>query len=324
LRRPVALASFDDIAPDREAFRAEVLSGLSQAQKSLPSKFFYDERGSDLFYEICNTPEYYPTRVETALLRRIAPEAAALIGPNCCLIEYGAGSSEKMRIILDALEAPAAFVAVDISKEHLLQGTRALAADHPSLLVHGVCADYSRPFRLPIIEGRRVDRKVAFFPGSSLGNFDIDEARDFLAAAVQVVGSGGGMLIGIDMKKDEAILNAAYNDAAGVTAAFNLNMLRRINREAGANFDLQSFRHNAFFNAAQGRIEMHLVSAKDQKVEVAGRSFPFRAGETIHTENSYKYSIEEFQELARSACFVPVKAWTDPGGLFSVHYLEVQ
>ena len=317
------LASFDDAAPDHDEFLQEVLTGLGGERKTLPAKFFYDERGSTLFYEICATPEYYPTRTETALLGRIAGEISELIGKRCCLLEYGTGSSEKMRIVLAALDAPAAYVAVDISREHLLSATTALAADHPDIDVHAVCADYSKPFGIPPIGNQPVGRRVAFFPGSSLGNFEPPAARDFLATAAAVVGCGGGMLIGIDLKKEETILNAAYNDARGVTAAFNLNLLTRINRELGGTFDLGTFFHRAFYNSALGRIEMHLVSLADQSVTVAGRSFRFRRGESIHTENSYKYAIPEFQALARRAGFMPIRVWTDPDALFSIHYLAV-
>ena len=317
------LASFKDLAPDQDEFLQEVLEGLGREPKALPSKYFYDERGSDLFNQICLLPEYYPTRTETSLLRHIAGEVAAVVGPDSCVIEYGTGSSEKMRIVLDALEAPMAFVAVDISREHLLLVTKALAVDRPGLTVHAVCADYSKPFKLPVIEAATIGRKVAFFPGSSLGNFTPPAARDFLATAAGVVGHGGGMLIGIDLKKDESILNAAYNDAQGVTAAFNLNLLERINTELGGTFDLSQFRHNAFYNSAEGRIEMHLESLTEQIADVDGVAVKFRQGETIHTENSCKYSIAEFQDLARRSGFSPVKVWTDPDDLFSIHFLEV-
>jgi dimethylhistidine N-methyltransferase len=317
------LASFKDVAPDQDEFLQEVLEGLSRQPKALPSKYFYDEHGSDLFNQICLLPEYYPTRTETNLLRNIAGEVAAVVGPDSFLIEYGAGSSEKMRIVLDALEAPGAFVAVDISREHLLVATKALAADRPNLTVHAVCADYSKPFKLRVTEAARVGRKVAFFPGSSLGNFTPQAAREFLATAAGVVGHGGGMLIGIDMKKDESILLPAYNDSQGVTAAFNLNLLKRINAELGGTFDLTQFRHKAIYNAEEGRIEMHLESLKDQTVYVDGVIVEFCQGETIHTENSYKYSISEFQNLALCSGFSPVKVWTDSDDLFSIHFLEV-
>jgi dimethylhistidine N-methyltransferase len=235
------------------------------------------------------------------------------------MIEYGTGSSEKMRIVLDALRDPAAFIAVDISREHLLQVTEALAADRPDLTVHAVCADFTQPFDLPERAGS--GNHVAFFPGSSLGNFTHEWAVDFLAGIAETIGSGGGLLIGIDLKKDKAILEAAYDDAQGVTAAFNMNLLVRLNAEFGSDFDLDSFRHKAMYNDDIGRIEMHLMSLKDQTVTLDGKSFKFAEGETIHTENSYKYGIEEFQALAGRAGFTPVKVWTDADDLFSIHYL---
>ena len=286
----LALASFLDLAPDGDDFLADVLAGLAGDPKSISCKYFYDERGSDLFQRICELPEYYLTRTETALLGDLATEAAGLIGPGCHLIEYGTGSSEKMRIVLDTLEHPATFVAVDISREHLLQATEALAKDRPDLDVHAVCADFTGPFEVPDAVAGAAGRRVVFFPGSSLGNFAPNEATTFLAGAAHVAGPGGGLLIGVDLKKDQTILDAAYNDAAGVTAAFNLNLLVRINRELGGTFDVDTFRHHAFYNAEAGRIEMHLVSAKDQTAVVSGQSFVFREGETIHTENSYKYA----------------------------------
>jgi dimethylhistidine N-methyltransferase len=313
------LASFDDVHEQRNEFLSESLAGLATEQKTLSCKYFYDERGSDLFQKICDLPEYYVTRTETKLLRDISGEIADVIGSDCEMIEYGTGSSEKMRIVLDALRDPAAFIAVDISREHLLQVTEALAADRPDLTVHAVCADFTQPFDLPERAGS--GNHVAFFPGSSLGNFTHEWAVDFLAGIAETIGSGGGLLIGIDLKKDKAILEAAYDDAQGVTAAFNMNLLVRLNAEFGSDFDLDSFRHKAMYNDDIGRIEMHLMSLKDQTVTLDGKSFKFAEGETIHTENSYKYGIEEFQALAGRAGFTPVKVWTDADDLFSIHYL---
>ncbi len=316
-----ALASFHDLAPEEADFLAEVLAGLTTRPKTLPCKFFYDERGSQLFEQICALPEYYPTRTETALMRKRAAEMAALMGAGAQIVEYGCGSVEKIRILLDALERPAAYVAVDISREHLRRASEALAADYPAIEVHALCADFTRPFELP--PGIPGVRRIGFFPGSTLGNFAPKEAERFLSGAARLAGPGGGMLIGIDLKKDTAILDAAYNDAAGVTAEFNLNLLARINRELGADFDLSAFAHRAFYNAAEGRVEMHLVSRRDQKVRLAGTTIDFHAGETIHTENSYKYDIDEFQAMARRAGFTPRKVWTDPQRLFSIHFLAV-
>jgi dimethylhistidine N-methyltransferase len=318
-----ALASFDDFAPEADDFLSDVLAGLNRTPKTLPCKYFYDQRGSDLFNEICELPEYYPTRTEKALLLDCAAEIADAIGPKCRLIEYGTGSSDKMRIMLDALDRPAAFIAVDISREHLLQATAALATERPDLEVHAVCTDFTKPFNVPSVENGDGGKAVAFFPGSSLGNFHPDQASGFLANAAHVVDAGGGMVIGLDLKKDDRILNAAYNDSAGVTAAFNKNILRRINHELNGSFVLDDFEHRAFYNEAKGRVEMHLISRRDQTVRIAGHEFRFRAGEGIHTENSYKYDIDEFRNLALGAGFRPIRVWTDPDRLFSVHYLEV-
>ncbi len=318
-----SLTSFDDVAPEREDFLSDVLTGLAGTPKSLPCKYLYDERGSDLFQQICALPEYYPTRTETALLTDCAEAISAAIGPRCRLIEYGTGSSEKMRILLGALELPSSFVSVDISREHLLQATSALARDYPGLDVHAVCADFTKPFVVPRSTKNLVGKSVAFFPGSSLGNFHRREAVEFLMNTANVVGPGGGLVIGIDLKKDVEILNAAYSDSAGVTAAFNLNLLVRINDDLGGTFDADAFKHHAFYNEEKGRIEMHIVSLKEQTVGVGGKEIHFSEGETIHTENSYKYDIDEFQNLAREAGFESPQVWTDPGHLFSVHYLEI-
>ncbi|PHS79518.1 MAG: L-histidine N(alpha)-methyltransferase [Rhodospirillaceae bacterium] len=316
-----AAASFADVRPDLEIFLSEALAGLGATPKTLPSKYFYDDHGSVLFEQICELPEYYVTRVEMALLKDIADDAATEIGPGARIIEYGTGSSEKINILLSALDNPAAFVGVDISGTALQGVTQELAKRFPALAVHAVCADFTQPFDLPDIAGP--GRKVVFFPGSTLGNFAPDQALEFMANAASIAGPGGGMLIGIDLKKDEAVLNAAYNDAQGVTAQFNLNLLRRLNTECGADFDLDTFSHKAFYNADAGRIEMHLVSQCAQVVSLGGQSITFAKGETIHTENSYKYSVCEFQELSRRAGFEPLHGWTDSEQMFSLHYLSV-
>jgi dimethylhistidine N-methyltransferase len=316
------LTSFEDGAPERKEFLSDVLIGLIGRPKSLPCKYFYDERGSDLFRQICELPEYYPTRIETALLMDCADAISAAIGPRCRLIEYGTGSSEKMRILLDALELPSAFISVDISREHLLQTTSALARDYPEVEVHAVCADFTKSFVVPHSTKTLVGKTIAFFPGSSLGNFHRREAIEFLMNVANVVGQNGGLVIGIDLKKDVNILNAAYRDSAGVTAAFNLNLLVRINNELGGTFDVDTFKHHAFYNEEKGRIEMHIVSLKEQKVSIGDKEIHFRDGETIHTENSYKYDIDEFQDLASEAGFISAQVWRDPNHLFSVHYFE--
>ena len=309
-----------DLAPEQEDFRTAVLEGLAKPHKSLPCKFFYDAVGSALFDRICEQPEYYPTRTEIGILTAAAPRIAALAGRGGVLVEYGSGSSGKTRLLLDAL-APEVYMPIDISRQHMLGACHALARDYPALHLLAVCADYTRPLTLPR-QGRGGQRRLAFFPGSSIGNFAPLEALRFLKNVAQQLDPGDGLLIGVDLKKDPAILNAAYNDAAGVTAAFNLNLLARCNRELGADFDLDAFAHRAFYNAAAGRIEMHLDSRRAQTVRVAGQRFAFSAGESIHTENSYKYRVDEFQRLATQAGFAPVQTWTDAAGLFSVHVLQ--
>ncbi len=317
------LESFDDISPESDDFLADVIHGLAKPQKTLPCKYFYDDEGSRLFELICELPEYYPTRTENALLAAKGGEIAACIGPSAQIVEYGCGSVQKVRTLLDALDRPAAYVAVDISRDHLLQASAALAADYPNLEVRALCADFTRPFAVPPTRNVADARKVGFFPGSTIGNFDSDSAITFLAGAAGSLGPGGGMVIGVDLKKDAAVLNAAYNDSQGVTAAFNLNLLRRINSELRGDFDLAGFHHAAHYDSSLGRIEMHLVSESEQTVRFGRRTFKFAKGETIHTENSYKYGIEEFQDLARAAGFVAERVWTDAGRLFSIHYLEV-
>ena len=317
---PSELASFTDLSPAEDDFLGDVIAGLSASPKSLPCKYFYDECGSKLFEQICALPEYYPTRTETVLMREKAPEMAAAVGADALILEYGCGSIEKVRVLLDALDQPASYVAVDISREHLRAAAEVLAGDYPSVDVHAICADFTQPFEIsPNLPGRR---KMAFFPGSTIGNFEPSEAKAFLSLIADHVGVGGGLLIGADRKKDEAILHAAYNDRAGVTAAFNLNLLSRMKNELDAIVDIDAFAHDARYNAVDGRIEMYLVSQSDQSITVGGRKFSFAAGETIHTENSHKYEIEEFQALGRAAGFEPKTVWSDQDDLFSVHYFE--
>jgi dimethylhistidine N-methyltransferase len=310
-----------DLSPERERFLADVLAGLAQDPKTLPCKYFYDERGSALFDRICTLPEYYPTRTELAILRRHAGAMAAALGPRCLLVEYGSGSSTKTRLLLDRLAAPAAYVPVDISREHLLHSAQALAAHYPALRVIPVCADFTQPFALPEVSGAA--RVVGYFPGSTIGNFAPAEARKFLASVAEQCGAGGALLIGVDLEKPRSVLEPAYDDARGVTAEFNRNLLRRVNRELGGDFDLAAFDHRAFWNAALGRVEMHLVSRRDQVVHLAGRTIPFAKGESIHTENSHKYEIGGFAELSAAAGFGVERVWTDDAGLFSVQLLRV-
>ena len=311
-------------SPDRlKSFRDDVFEGLSREQKELPCKYFYDDRGSELFNTICGLDEYYPTRTETALLQAHGREMADLIGPGVCLIEFGCGSLLKTRLLLDALRSPAAFVPIDISADHLLQSAAALAADYPNLEVLPVVADFTHPVKLPDKARKASENRIGFFPGSTIGNFDHAGAADFLATVADMVGGGGALLIGVDLKKDEDILVRAYDDAQGVTAAFNRNVLERINRELGGCFDIETFRHRALYNGAEGRIEMHLVSEKDQTVTVHDRDFTFTEGETIHTEDSYKYHVEEFSSFAAGAGFRSARTWVDGDGLFSLHYLTL-
>ena len=319
----VAEVEFYDYQPETADFHAEALAGLRGAPKSVAPKFFYDKRGSELFDRICELDEYYPTRTETAILEQYAGDIAALVGEDCSLIEYGSGSSRKIRVLLDELGGRLTYIAIDISKQHLLESARELSDSYPELEVIAVCADYTKPFELPAPRRRSTGKRVVFFPGSTIGNFSPAEARRFLRTTAGQVGRGGSLLIGVDLKKDPELLHAAYNDSEGVTAAFNKNLLRRMNAELGADFDLAAFRHQAFYNRDAGRIEMHLVSLKDQQVRVNGASILFRDGETIHTENSYKFHVEEFQAMAVEAGFRPERVWTDSRRLFSLHYLTV-
>jgi len=315
--------AFHDLAPGEESFRDAVLKGLSRVRKAIPCKFLYDARGSALFEEICLLPEYYPTRTEIAILEENSADIAAQMGTHCRLIEFGSGASQKVRILLQALDRPAAYVPVDISREHLRDAAASLAEDFPSVPVIAVCADYTRPFPLPPLPGAK-GKRVGFFPGSTIGNFEPDAAVAFLTNYARILGPGGEMLIGVDLKKDADILDAAYNDRAGVTAAFNLNLLERANRELDGDLDLDRFEHLAFYNDAEGRVEIYIRSLADQEARIAGSRFRFAQDELIHTEYSYKYSIEDFRALAARAGFRPVDTWTDAAELFSVHYFRLR
>ncbi len=314
--------AFHDLLKPRAGMLEEVLAGLAKPQKEIPPKYFYDARGCELFEEICGLPEYYPTRAELAIMRKHAHAMAGLLGARCALIEIGCGNSEKSRLLLEVLQ-PAVFVAIDIAREQLETSCSALAEALPGIKLVAVRADFTQPIALPIAELRQAHRRVLYFPGSTIGNFNPAEAREFLSRWALLLGAGGGALIGVDLKKDRALLDAAYNDARGVTADFNLNTLRHINRVLGADFDLAAFRHHAFYNPGQGRIEMHLVSLRPQRVTVGGRVIAFHAGETINTEISCKYGIAEFQQIGRDAGFEPVQCWTDDDGRFSVHYFTL-
>ncbi|WP_414638897.1 L-histidine N(alpha)-methyltransferase [Aquabacterium sp.] len=297
-------------------FATELIQGLSRTPRQLSPKWFYDERGSRLFERICELPEYYPTRTELALMRRHAVDMARHIGPQADVVEFGAGASRKIRLLLDALEAPRRFIPIDISGTHLLAAARQLSRDYPDLLIEPMAADFTQPLYL----SRPVGRRIGFFPGSSIGNFEPTEALALLKHMASLL-EGGGLLIGVDLIKPPATLHAAYNDSQGVTAAFNLNVLARANAELGANFQLDRFAHSAFYNPPERRIEMHLISRCRQVVTVASTRFEFQEGDSIHTENSYKYTVEQFQALARHAGFDPQAVWQDDAGAFSIHWL---
>ncbi|HZM34115.1 MAG TPA: L-histidine N(alpha)-methyltransferase [Burkholderiales bacterium] len=294
----------------------DVIAGLSLPQKALPPKYFYDAVGSRLFERICRLPEYYPTRAELSLTRRHLASIARFAGRRCELVEFGSGESLKTRLLLRALE-PAAYLPIDISAAALRSAERRLARAFPGLRIMPVLGDFSRPLELPAPRARR----VVYFPGSTIGNLDPEEAHAFLAMAR---GHAPRMLVGVDLKKDANVLHRAYNDARGVTAAFNLNLLARIDRELGADFDLRRFSHYAFYNAALGRIEMHLVSLARQAVRIGRHRFAFERGESIHTENSYKYSVQEFRALAARAGFEGKRVWLDAKGLFALHGLQAR
>jgi len=308
---------FYDQGVEPEDFSEEILVGLNAKPKRLSPKFFYDERGSHLFTEITRQPEYYLTRTETLLLQTHAQEISELIGDDFLLIEYGSGSSEKIRILLESLR-PSIYAPVDISRDFLADAAEALGREYPWLEVHATCVDFTNEFELPFASEKR---RVSFFPGSSIGNFDRIEALEFLARIRKLVGDDGGLLIGVDMKKDEALLNRAYNDARGVTAAFNLNILEHLNREYDADFDLDSFAHEASYNEDLGCIQMFLVSKKDQSIDVAGSVIDLQAGEKIHTENSHKYTVAEVIAMAETAGFTSYRVWQDDQKLFGVFYL---
>jgi L-histidine Nalpha-methyltransferase len=306
---------------DTGQFRADVLRGLRAPKKELPCKYFYDELGSDLFEQITELEEYYPTRTELGIMERHAAEMAALLGPRCLLIEYGSGSSLKTRLLLDRLCDPAGYVPIDVSGEHLRRSAQALGEEYPNIAVLPLCADFTRPLDLPACR-MSAARRVIYFPGSTLGNFTPEAAIALLRQTANLCGSDGGLLIGIDLQKDRRVIEAAYNDRQGVTAAFNQNILARINRELGGDFDIERFAHQAFYNAAEGRIEMHLVSRREQLVRVSGVPFFFAAGESIHTENSYKYSLPALADLAEAGGFVADRVWTYERRYFGVAYFE--
>jgi dimethylhistidine N-methyltransferase len=308
----------DLLAP---SFLNDVVAGLSSEPKHLPPKWFYDRAGAELFEKICELPEYYLTRTEREILEVAAPTIGDELGSNAVLIEYGSGAMSKVRLVLNAIDKPHAFVAIDISAEQLEQAAADLVTAYPGLRVHTVAKDFTNVVLLPNWL-HSAGRCCAFFPGSTIGNFEPDEASSFLERIRRTVGQNGALLIGVDLKKDLARLEAAYNDSAGVTARFNKNVLVRINRELGGDIDINAFEHQAWFNASKGRIEMHLQSCRDQTLTISGQKFGFRPGETIQTESCYKYTVVEFQSMAIDAGFRLAQVWTDEDNLFAIHLFD--
>lgn len=308
-------------SPNVDQLTSDVVAGLQKSPKELAPQWFYDEYGSSLFDSICETPEYYLTRTELGIMQTHAAAMAEIVGPNAALIEFGSGTSLKTRLLLDHLESPVAYVPVDIAREHLLEAASALAREYPALRIIPLCADFTQPFEVPKAIAR-ARRRVVYFPGSTLGNFAPEAARALLDGMRTLVGRDGAVLLGIDLKKDPDILERAYNDRAGITAEFNLNALRHLNRELGANFDVGAFEHRATWIEDQSRIEMHLVSTRDQVVDIGGTRIRFQRGEHLRTEYCHKYTFESFAELAASAHLATTHVWTDPESKFSVQLLE--
>ncbi|MBA7696309.1 Histidine N-alpha-methyltransferase [subsurface metagenome] len=312
-----------DFSPRQDCFRKEVLSGLRKSPKKLPCKYFYDEQGSRLFERICTLDKYYIPRVETAIMEAYIEEMVELLGQRVLLVEYGSGDCTKTRILLDRLRDLVAYVPIDISREQLLRVTEELVVDYPGLEVLPVCADYTSEFELPVPK-QLSTRKVVYFPGSTIGNFDPIPTKNLLEHIAKRYGPNGGLLIGVDLKKDPQVLHHAYNDSQGVTAAFNLNLLERINRELNGDFNLEWFEHYAFYNTREGRVEMHLISLREQTVHLGNVTIPFAKGESIWTESSYKYNLDEFKQIATAAGFKVEHVWTDEQQWFSVQYLVSQ
>lgn len=311
-----------DLTPTTEAFLGEVLDGLARQPKRLSCKYFYDDRGSRLFEEICGLKEYYLTRTELAIMRSHGREMAAEVGPESMLVEYGSGSGVKIRILLDHLADPVAYAPVDISREALLWSAERLSLAYPTVEILPVCADFVGDFQLPSPQ-RTPARTVVYFPGSTIGNFQPAAAREMLSRIARQCGEGGGLLIGADLRKDPAVLEAAYNDRRGVTAEFNLNLLHRINNELGGDFDLDGFEHRAVYNPEEGRVEISLVSRERQAVTIEDEVFRFEPGEPIRTEYSYKYSVDGFAAMAAEAGLTLRRTWTDDGSRVAVFYFVV-
>lgn len=316
-RAPVRAPREHEMPP---SLRVAALKGLSSENKTLPPALFYDTAGAQLFEDICQLPEYYPTRTELGILRTHARALSSQVGPHAALVEYGSGAGVKARLLLDQLQDPVAYIPVDVSREQLLQVAAERAAQYPSLRIMPVCADYTQPLDLPSVAGAA--RRVAFFPGSTIGNFHPTEAAAFLRRVRHTVGNEGGLILGVDRRKDPDLLHAAYNDSAGVTAAFNLNALTHLNRDLDGSFDVNAFSHVAFFNDEASRIEMHLESLKEQYVHLAGQTFHFEAGETILTECSYKYDEPRLATLVESSGFTIDTLYTDSQDWFWIAWLR--
>ena len=314
---------FVDIQPKKKIeFYEAVLEGLSLPQKTISPKFFYDERGSKIFDKICDTPEYYVTRTEIALLNDIQEELNSLVEPGVAVAEYGCGSSIKIKALLSALPEPSHYIAIDISKSHLIATAKEIALDYSNISVGAICADFMEPIDWPESAYFESIKRFAFFPGSTVGNLQPSEAIQFLKYVRHLVGDEGTFLIGVDMKKDAGIFNQAYNDAEGHTADFNLNLLHRMKNELGADIDISEFSHKAFYNEKLGRVEMHLISDVEQVIKIDSLEFSFEKGESIHTECSYKYSISEFSELAKKSGFSLLKNWSDKRDFFSIYLMK--
>jgi len=306
----------------KENFRDEVVAGLSNSPRQLPCKFFYDERGAQLFQQICDLPEYYITRTEIEILRLHGADMARALGPQIELIGLGTGAGTKTRILLDELQEPRVYIPIDISRQQLEKSCARFREMFPALQILPVCADYLEPFELPLPR-KLSSHTVIYFPGSTIGNFEPDAAGEFLSRLAELAGDGGGLLIGVDLQKDRCVLEAAYNDRAGVTAEFNKNLLVRTNRELSSDFDLGRWQHHAIYNSNDGRIELYLISEDEQSVRIGDREFRFRAGEPILTEYSYKHTIAGFIELAQEVGFRFEKVWTDDARWFGVFYFTV-
>ncbi len=320
---PSAQGAALDIEAAKSDFLRETIAGLSRTPRTLPYKFFYDERGARLFQKICELPEYYITRTELGILRLHGADMATALGGQIELIGLGTGAGTKTQILLEELNEPAVYIPIDISREQLQKSTARFREIFPGLEILPVCADYLEHFELPLPR-RPSSRSVVYFPGSTIGNFEPSAAAEFLRRLVDLCGEGGGLLIGVDLQKDRHIIEDAYNDSQGVTAEFNLNLLARANRDLGTDFDLDSWRHRAIYNSNEGRIEMYLISQINQTAHLEGRQFHFAAGEKIVTEFSYKHTPEGFTELARTAGFDFVRMWTDDARLFGVFYFSVK